>query len=139
VVRRDLRAKRAKMMNETDGTNVPRVAWNTGPVCEDANTVLTHTLEDFYEHYMTMDTIDRRKSLLMEDLKKCVGVTKSESLVVRTRQGVRKMMTAELKQYVAPNKIDFMNDEPVEESLLDLMLEAKKTSRLRLVEIKKFT
>jgi hypothetical protein len=110
------------------------VAWNSAPDCEDAETALTQNLEDFYEYFMARETMSL-KSELMAGLKLCVGVTKRGSLVVRTRQGVKKMMATELKLYLGVNRVRFMNDEPVMESLLDFLMEAKKKTVLKLVKV----
>jgi hypothetical protein len=103
---------------------------------KDANTVLTRSIEEFYEHFMgpSYSVNPCLKSELMEGLKFCIGVTSRDILVVKTRQGVRKMTNADLKHYLGAYKVEYMNDEPVVEGLLDLMMDAKRR-KLVLVKI----
>jgi hypothetical protein len=93
---------------------------------EDPNQVLDKTIEEFYNHFSSLNETPP-KSLVIEGLKHCVGVTKKGVLIIRSQSGLHKVKASELNTFLGGRCLRFMNEPgPVNESLAEFITGSKK-------------
>jgi hypothetical protein len=93
--------------------------------CLDAGVVLTETIEDFYDHFASMNELASEREIT-EGLRKCIGKTGKGCYIVRTRQGLMWMKKNEMRAHFGNMRLRYISDaEPTDMTMLSFIQKKK--------------